>query len=70
MINEERDEARISINKIKKAEYSSELKKSIENLANLQQSDTRIKRIMNKKNEYIKIKENIVFVKGKTENNW
>jgi len=26
---------------------------------------------MNKKNEYfIKIKENIVFVKGKTEDNW
>jgi len=48
-INEERDEVRISINRIKKAEYSPELKKLIDNLANLQQSDTRIKRIMEKK---------------------
>ena len=68
--NEERDEARISINKIRKAEYSPELKKSIDNLAILQKTDKRINKMMSKENEYIKIKENIVFVKDKTENNW
>lgn len=69
-INEEREEVSISINKIKKAEYSVELRKLIENLAKLQQSDIKLKRIINAKNEYVKLNENIVFVKGKTENNW
>jgi len=69
-VNEEREEVSISINKIKKAEYSTELKQLIGNLANLQRSDIKLKIIMNTKNEYVTIKEKIVFVRGKTENNW
>lgn len=69
-VNEEREEVRISINKIKKSEYSTELKKLIGNLANLQRSDIKLKRIINTKNEHVTIKDKIVFVKGKTENNW
>lgn len=54
--NEERSEPKIKLNIIKETKHSKELNTALKYLANLQQSDDQLKRVIKSKNEHIKKK--------------